>query len=85
MVHDAVDHRCRHQVVTEDVAPAGEGQVRGQDQRGVFIAAGDELEEQIGSILFEGDVLVGVTDSTGVVEPIPTGTVRRCEAWKTEL
>ena len=41
VVDDAVDHRGRHDLVTEDVAPAGEGQVGGQDQRGVFVAAGD--------------------------------------------
>ena len=41
VVDDAVDHRGRNDLVTEDVAPAGEGQVGGQDQRGVFVAAGD--------------------------------------------
>jgi hypothetical protein len=62
VVDDAVDHRGRDDLVTEDVAPAGEGQVGGQDQRGVFVAAGDELEEQVGRVLFEGDVANLVDD-----------------------
>jgi hypothetical protein len=32
VVDDAVDHRGGDDLVTEDVAPAGEGQVAGQDQ-----------------------------------------------------
>ena len=54
VVDDAVDHRCGDGLVTEDAAPAAEGQVRGQDQRGVFVAGGDELEEQVRGVLFEG-------------------------------
>ena len=56
MVNDSVDHRGGHDVVTEDVAPSGEGEVAGQDQRCVFVTAGDELEEQIRGVLFERDV-----------------------------
>ena len=47
VVDDAVDHRCGHGLVAEDAAPAAEGQVGGQDQGGVFVAAADELEEQV--------------------------------------
>jgi hypothetical protein len=56
MVHDPVDHRCGDDLVTEDVAPTGERQVGGQDQRGVFVAAGDQLEEQVRGVLFERDI-----------------------------
>ena len=38
VVDDAVDHRGGDDLVAEDVSPAGEGQVAGQDQRGVFVA-----------------------------------------------
>ena len=62
MVHDAVDHRRGHDLVSEHVAPAGEGQVRGQDQRGVFVAAGDQLEEQVRGVLLERDVADFVDD-----------------------
>ena len=54
VVDDAVDHGGGDGLVAEDVSPAGEGQVAGQDQRGVFVAAGDELEEQVCGVLFEG-------------------------------
>src|SRR5271169_75294 len=53
VVHDPVDHRGGHDLVAEHVAPAGEGQVRGQDQRGVFVAAGDQLKEQVGGVVLE--------------------------------
>ena len=54
VVDDAVDHGCGDDLVSEDSAPAGEGQVAGQDQGGVFVAGRDELEEQVGGVLFEG-------------------------------
>jgi hypothetical protein len=38
VVDDPVDHRGCDDLVAEDVSPAGEGQVAGQDQRGVFVA-----------------------------------------------
>ncbi len=53
---DAVDHGGGDDLVSEDVSPAGEGQVAGQDQRGVFVAGADELEEQVRGVLLEGDV-----------------------------
>ena len=66
MVNDSVDHRGGHDVVTEDVAPSGEGEVAGQDQRGVFVTAGDELEEQIRGVLLERDVTDFVDDDQAV-------------------
>ncbi len=44
VVDDAIDHRRGDDLVTEHVAPASEGQVAGQDQRGVLVAGRDELE-----------------------------------------
>ena len=38
VVDDAVDHRGGDGLVAEDAAPAGERQVAGEDQRGVFVA-----------------------------------------------
>ena len=38
VVDDAVDHRGGDGLVAEHAAPAGERQVAGQDQRGVFVA-----------------------------------------------
>ena len=56
MVHDAVDHGGGDGVVAEDFTPIAEGQVAGQDQGGVFVAAGDELEEQVRCLCFKGEV-----------------------------
>jgi len=36
VVDEAVDHRCGDDLVAEDLAPAGEGFVRGDDQAGAF-------------------------------------------------
>jgi hypothetical protein len=38
VVDDAVDHGGGDGLVTEDAAPAAEGQVGGQDEGGVFVA-----------------------------------------------
>ena len=63
---EAVDHRRGHGLVTEDSAPAAEGQVAGEDQLGVFVAAGDELEEQVRGVLLERDVADLVDDQEAV-------------------
>ena len=56
VVDDAVDHGGGDGLVSEHCAPAGERQVGGQDQGGVLVAGGDELEEQVGGVLLEGQV-----------------------------
>jgi hypothetical protein len=66
VVDDAVDRRGGDDLVAEDVSPAGEGQVRCEDQRDVFVARGDELEEEVGGVLFEGDVADFVDDEQPV-------------------
>ena len=66
MVDDPVDHRGSDDLVTEDTSPAGERKVAGQDQRGVFVARGDELEEQVRGVLFEGQVADLVDDDQPV-------------------
>jgi hypothetical protein len=66
VVNDAVDHRGSDDLVAEHVAPAGERQVAGQDQGGVFVAAGDELEEQVRGVLLERDIADLVDDNPPV-------------------
>ena len=56
MVDDAVDHRGSDGLVAEDTTPAAEGQVGCEDQRGVFVATGHELEEEVRGVLLEGQV-----------------------------
>ena len=53
MVDEPVDHGGGHDVVAEDLAPAAEWFVGGDDQAGSFVAGGDELEEQVGGFGFE--------------------------------
>ena len=66
VVDDAVDHGRGDGLVAEDATSAGERQVRGQDQRGVFVAAGHELEEQVRCVLLEGQVADLVDDDLPV-------------------
>ena len=56
VVDDPVDHGRGDGQVPEDVAPPGEREVGRQDHGGVFVAAGDELEEQVRGVLIERDI-----------------------------
>ena len=56
MVDEAVDHGGGDHVVAEDLAPAAERLVGGDDEAGSFVAAGDDLEEQVGGLGLERDV-----------------------------
>lgn len=62
VVDEAVDGGGGHDVVAEGLAPAGEGQVGGDDDRAGLIAGGDELEEQGGGCGVEGQVADLVAD-----------------------
>src|SRR3954464_1303327 len=66
VVDQAVDHGGGYDVVAEDLAPAPERLVGGDDQAGAFVAGGDELEEQVGGFGFERDVSDLVDDEQGV-------------------
>ena len=84
VVNDAVDHGGGDGLVAEDAAPAGKRQVAGEDQRGVLVSAGDELEEQVGGVLLEGQVADFVDDDQAVAAECTsladsvTGAVRSC-------
>ena len=56
VVDEPVDHGGGDDVVAEDLAPAAEDLVTGDDQAGSFVAGRDELEEQVRGFGFEGDV-----------------------------
>jgi hypothetical protein len=56
VVDEPVDHRGGDHVVAEDLAPAAEGLVGGDDQARALVARRDELEEEVGGFGFEGDV-----------------------------
>src|SRR4051794_34855406 len=46
VMYEAVDQRSRHDLVAEDLPPFFEAFVAREDRRGVFIAPGEQLEEE---------------------------------------
>src|SRR5665213_3884630 len=66
MMHDPVDHRGRDGLVAEYLTPPPEREVAREDQRRVFVAGGDELEEQVRGVLIEWDVAHLVADQDAV-------------------
>ena len=46
MVGDAVEQRRGHLGIAEDPHPFGEGQVGGDDQRGLLVKLADQMEQQ---------------------------------------
>ena len=66
VVNDTVDHRGGDREVAEHVTPAGEGQIARHDERGMFVAGGHELEEQVRGVLVERDIADLVDDQQTV-------------------
>src|ERR1700722_10011636 len=66
VVDEAVDHGGGDGVVAEDLAPPAERLVGGDDEAGPLVAAGDELEEQVGGLGLERDVADLVDDQQRV-------------------
>src|SRR4051794_170266 len=62
VVDEPVDHRGGDDVVAEDLAPAAERLVAGDDQARAFVAARDEHEHQIRGLRVERDVADLVDD-----------------------
>jgi hypothetical protein len=56
VVDESVDHGGGGDVVAEDLAPAAERLVGGDDQAGAFVAAADEHEHQVRGLGVEWDV-----------------------------
>lgn len=46
MVSDAVEQCCGHFGVAENADPFAEGQVGGDDQRGLFVELADQVKQQ---------------------------------------
>jgi hypothetical protein len=54
VVDDPVDHGGGDDLVAEDGAPAGERQVGGQDERGVFVARGASWKNRFAASCSKG-------------------------------
>ncbi len=70
VVDEPVDHGCCDDVVSEDLTPAAEGLVGGNEQGGSFVPGGHELEEQVGRFGFEGDIADLVDDQQWVTPQV---------------
>jgi hypothetical protein len=64
-VDESVDHGGGDDFVAEDLAPPAEGLVAGDDERGAFVAAADELEEQVRRLGLERDLADPSMTSSG--------------------
>src|SRR5439155_9727661 len=62
MVEHAIEDGGGDDAVAEDIAPAAEGLVAGQDERPLLVAAADQLEEQVGAALVDRQVADLVDD-----------------------
>ncbi len=58
----AVEERGGHLGVAEDGGPFAEGEVGGDDDRGAFVEAADQVEEQLSARLCEGQVAEFIED-----------------------
>ena len=54
MVDEPVQDGGSDRVVVEDLSPVLERSIRRQDDRALFVAVGDDLEEQVASIFIHG-------------------------------
>src|SRR5215470_20117122 len=66
VVDQPVDHGRGDHVVAEDLSPAAEGLVAGDDQARPLIPGRYQLEEQVGGLGLERDVADLVDDKNGV-------------------
>jgi hypothetical protein len=56
LVGEAVDDCLGEPRVVENLGPLAEGQVGGDDQRAAFVAFGEDLEDELGGAVGEGEV-----------------------------
>jgi len=55
-VAEAIEERGGHFGIVEDARPLAEGEVRGDDDRGLLIEPADEMEQELAAGLSEGQV-----------------------------
>jgi len=66
-MHQPVDQgRCQGVVHIKEFAPFPEGTIRGDHDRSDFITGGDNLEQQIGPALVDGQIVQLIEEETTV-------------------
>ena len=53
---DTVEHSGGHLLVAEDLGPFPEGEIGGDDHRGLLIEFGDQVKEQLAGVLGERQI-----------------------------
>ena len=68
MVRQAIEHGGGHLGVAEHLRPIGEGEVGGDQQRGVLVEFADQMEQQLAAGLAEREVAEFVDDDEIVAQ-----------------
>ncbi len=69
MVGELVEHGRGHLGVAEDLRPVGDGEVGGEDDRGVFAKLADQVEQLLVAGLAEGQIAQLVDNDQVVPQP----------------
>ena len=73
VMHQPVDQgRCQGVVHVKDFAPVPEGSIRGDHDRSNFITGGDNLEQQIGPMLVDGQIAQLIEDGNSGTHQAPS-------------
>src|SRR5580692_262501 len=70
MVGQAIEHGGGHLGVAEHLGPIGEGEIGGDQQRGVFVELADQVEQQLSARLAERQVAQFVDDDEIVAQQV---------------
>ncbi len=73
-VRKAVEERGSKDGIAEEVSPAIEALVGGNDDGGILVELGDELEEEVGFHSGDGEIPEFVNnEQVGLLDPLDTG------------
>ena len=79
MMGQAIEHGGGHLGVAEHLGPIGEGEIGGDQQRGVFVELADQVEQQLAARLAEREIAQFVDDDEVIARSRKSpGMRRRC-------
>src|SRR6266851_382553 len=70
MVSQSIEHGSGHLGVAEDLRPIGEGEIGGDQQRGVLVELADQMEQQLAAGLAEREIPELVDDDDVVAQQL---------------